>query len=143
MGDSAITPPTRREAMIARTEQVALVLLALALVAAVAWRMIDYWRAGEEPLAVDPPLGGPAFRVNVNTAQWPELSIVPGLGPKLSKAIVAAREARWDKRFRSIEELKEVRGIADKMLAKLRPYLTLDETGTDGEPVVMPDRPAP
>jgi len=129
--------------MIARTEQVALVLLALALVAAVAWRMIDYWRVGEEPLEIVSPADGPALRINVNAAQWAELSVVPGLGPKLSKAIVAVRDARKDKRFGSLEELKKVRGIGDKMLAKLRPYLTLDETGTDGEPVVLPDKPSP
>ena len=123
--------------MIARTEQVALVLLALALVAGVAWRMIDYWRVGEEPLEIVSPADGPALRINVNAAQWAELSMVPGLGPKLSKAIIAARDARG-KRFQSLEELKEVRGIGDKMLAKLRPYLTLDETGAEGEPVVLP-----
>ena len=124
--------------MIARTEQVALVLLALALVAGVAWRMIDYWRVGEEPLEIVAPADGPALRINVNAAQWAELSMVPGLGPKLSKAIIAARDARHGKPFRSLEELKEVRGIGDKMLEKLRPYLTLDETGAEGEPVVLP-----
>jgi competence ComEA-like helix-hairpin-helix protein len=138
MADSAITPPTRREAMIARTEQVALAVLALVLVAGVAWRMIDYWRVGEEPLEIVSPADGPALRINVNVAQWPELSMVPGLGPKLSKAIIAVRDARPGKRFRSLEELKEVRGIGDKMLAKLRPYLVLDETGAEGEPVVLP-----
>jgi DNA uptake protein ComE-like DNA-binding protein len=141
MPDPAITPPTPRQALIARGEQLALVILALALVAGIAYRAIVYWRLGQEPLAVVPAADGPACRVNVNAANWVELSIVPGLGPALARRIVALRDSRPDKRLRSLDELKEVHGIGDKVLAKLRPYLYVGEPGAEGEPIQMIEKP--
>jgi competence ComEA-like helix-hairpin-helix protein len=135
------TPPTPRQALIARTEQAILVLLALGLVVGVAWRAVSYWRIGQEPLEVVAPSDGPSYRVNVNTAEWTELSLVPGLGPKLSQRIVERREALPDRRFQSLDDLRGVKGIGDKVLSKLKPYLTLD--GSGAESVQMPaDRPA-
>jgi hypothetical protein len=134
MADPSSTPPTPpppRQALVARTEQVVLVLLALALVAGVAYRAVSYWRIGQEPLEVLPPPEGPNFRVNVNTADWPTLSMVPGLGPKLSQRIVELRDSRPDRRLHALEELKDVTGISDKTLAKLKPYLVLDDPGPE------------
>jgi competence protein ComEA len=130
-------PAARRSGLIARGEQLVLVLLALALVAGIAYRVADRYRLGDEPLEVVPPPDGPTYRVNVNTADWITLAMVPGLGEKLAKRIVETRDARPGKRFDKMEGLKEVRGIADKMLAKLRPYLVLDGAGADGEPVEL------
>jgi competence protein ComEA len=137
MSQSSIPPPTPREALIARGEQLAIALLALALVAGVAYRALSYWRAGAEPIEVLPPAGGPTYRVDVNSADWVTLSMVPGLGEALSKRIVEVRDARPGKRFTSLDEIKEVRGIGDKVLAKLRPYLCLGEPGASDEPVRM------
>jgi competence ComEA-like helix-hairpin-helix protein len=135
------TPPTPRQALIARAEQALLVFLALGLVAGVAWRAVSYWRIGQEPLEVVAPSGGPSYRVNVNTAEWTELSLVPGLGPKLSQRIVERRDMLPDRRFQSLDDLRGVKGIGDKVLAKLKPFLTLDNSGT--ESIQMPsDRPA-
>ena len=143
MREPSITPPTPRQALIARGEQAAIVLLAIALVVGIAWRAISYGRVGSEPIAVT-PAEETSYRVNVNTADWTTLALVPGLGKALSERIVAARDARPGQRFTSLEQLKDVRGISDKTLAKLRPYLTLGDAGGD-EPVEMvePPRPAP
>jgi len=43
------TQPKPTAPLIARTEQVVLVVLALAVVAGVAWRAIDCWRIGAGP----------------------------------------------------------------------------------------------
>jgi competence ComEA-like helix-hairpin-helix protein len=138
MTEPSVTPPTRRQALVTRTEQVALILLALVLVAGVAYRAISYWRIGQPPLEAVPPADGPNFRVNVNTADWATLSAVPGMGPKLSQGIVKLRDSRPDGRLHSLDELLEVRGIGQKMLARLKPYLVLDgPTGPAGEPVQM------
>jgi len=137
MPEAPRTAPTRRQALIARTEQTVLVVLAAAVVAGAAYRVIGHFGLGSEPLQVQPPADGPTFRVNVNKADWVTLALVPGLGPALSKRIVELREAKPAKRFESLDELKEVRGIGDKMLAKLRPYLTLDDAAPSGEPIQM------
>lgn len=137
MADSTVTPPTPRQALIARGEQVMVVVLALVLVAGVAYRAIGWWQAGTSPLEAVPPPEGPTYRINVNTADSATLSMVPGIGPTLAKRIVEVRQARPDGQFHSFEELTEVRGIGDKVLARLRPYLTLDGVPGGDEPVQM------
>ena len=61
--------------------------------------------------------------VNINTASAAELAAINGLGAVKAKAIVAYREQNGP--FKSVDDLKEVKGIGDQMLAKLRPQVTL------------------
>ena len=140
MADPSEMPPPEPSPLVARAEQVVLVVLALAVVAGVAWRAADYWRIGAEPLDAIPPPEGPTFRVNVNQADWVTLSLVPGVGEKLAKAIVDARLAHGGK-FESLDDLKTVAGIGDKVLEKLRPYLSLGAPDAGDEPVEMVDTP--
>ena len=140
MTQPTILPPTPRQALIARAEQVVLVVLALAVVAGVAWRVVDYWRIGAEPLEAIPPPEGPTFRINVNQADWVTLSLVPGVGEKLARRIVEKRQERGGK-FESLDDLKEVPGIGEKMLEKLHPYLSLGDPNAGDEPVEMVDAP--
>jgi len=134
------TPPREPSPLVARAEQVALVVLALAVVGGVAWRLADYYRLGADPLKVVPPPEGPTFRVNVNSADWVTLSLVPGVGEKLAKRIVEVRQKRGGK-FGSLDDLKEVPGIGEKTLEKLRPYLSLGDPNAGEEPVEMVDIP--
>ena len=140
MADPSETPPPEPSPLVARAEQVVLVVLALAVVAGVAWRVADYWRIGAEPIEVVPPPEGPTFRINVNQADWVTLSLVPGVGETLAKRIVDKRQERGGK-FDSLNDLKVVTGIGDKILEKLRPYLSLGDPNADGEPVEMVDAP--
>ena len=140
MTQPTILPPTPRQALIARAEQVVLVVLALAVVAGVAWRVVDYWRIGAEPIEIIPPPEGPTFRINVNQADWVTLSLVPGVGEKLARRIVEKRQERGGK-FESLDDLKEVPGIGEKMLEKLHPYLSLGDPNAGDEPVEMVDVP--
>ena len=116
-----------------RDQGVAAALLAISLFVIAGWgfwqvrlrgRMIDIERA--EPLAVD-------FKVDVNAAEWTELSLMPGIGPQLAKRIVAEREARGG--FHKLTDLRQVRGIGVKTLEGMRPYLLpLSETAAkEGE----------
>ncbi len=61
--------------------------------------------------------------VNINTASAAELAAINGLGEVKAKAIVAYREQNGP--FKSVDDLKEVKGIGEQMLAKLRPQVTL------------------
>jgi len=141
MSKQANLPPKRRQVLIARGEQAVLVVLALVVVAGVAYRAVTYLRLGEEPLEVIPAVP-PTYRVNVNTADWVTLALVPGLGESLAKRIVALREERGG-RFDACEDLLAVRGIGQKTLAKLRPFLFAGPTDAAGEPVEMIEGPAP
>ncbi len=61
--------------------------------------------------------------VDINRASAAELEKLPHIGPALAQRIVAYREQRGP--FRSIEEIKQVKGIGERTFARIRPYLTI------------------
>lgn len=56
--------------------------------------------------------------VDLNTATLEQLDSLPGVGPSTAQAILDYRRERG--RFRSVDELLEVRGIGDAKLASMR-----------------------
>ncbi len=63
----------------------------------------------------------PSQPVNINQASLEQLQQLPGIGPAMAARIVAYRETQG--RFRSPQDLKQVKGIGDKKLAKLLPHV--------------------
>lgn len=61
--------------------------------------------------------------VDLNTADVTGLDALPGVGPVLAQRIVDWRTQNG--RFTSVDELGEVSGIGDKVLARLRPHVTV------------------
>jgi DNA uptake protein ComE-like DNA-binding protein len=139
MIEPAPMPRPVRKPLIEWAEQVALLVLALAVVAGAAWQAVAYWRIGREPLEVV-PAAPPTYRVNVNAADWVTLALVPGLGETLAKRVVAERDACGG-RFDAVEDLKAVRGIGEKKLARLRPYLVIGDGDAPGEPIEILEPP--
>jgi competence protein ComEA len=74
-----------------------------------------------------PPVEGkkaaPSDLIDINKASVAELRKLPGIGPKMSQAIVDERDRGS---FKSVDDLRRVRGIGAKTLDKLRPYVTVD-----------------
>lgn len=60
--------------------------------------------------------------LNINTASAVELELLPDIGPALSKRIVEYREEHGA--FKTIDGLRNVKGIGPKTLTKIRQYLT-------------------
>lgn len=60
--------------------------------------------------------------VNINQAGIAELTLLPGIGPKKGQAIVEYAKAHP---FKTVDELKEIKGIGDKALEKLKPHVTV------------------
>ena len=88
-------------------------LLGAALCAAVAL-------AGAAQAADPPAMTGV---VNVNTASVQELQLLPGIGESRAQAMVELRKLRGG--FKSLDELKQVKGIGDASLERLRPHVRL------------------
>ena len=72
-------------------------------------------------------------QVNINTATAEELTALQGIGKVKSQAIVAYREKNGP--FKTVDELKEVSGIGDKMLEQLRPSVTVGAEPAGGTTV--------
>ena len=64
-----------------------------------------------------------AAGVNLNTATKEELIALPGIGPAKAQAILDYRKANGG--FKSVEELKDVKGIGAKRFEKLKAELTV------------------
>ena len=89
-------------------------------------------RLGEE----NPPLPSPPVsltstsgnvqatgKVNINTATAEELDTLPGIGPAIAQRIIEYRQTNGP--FQSIEEIKNVSGIGDKLFEKLKDLITV------------------
>lgn len=61
--------------------------------------------------------------VNINTATEAELDQLPGIGPVKAKAIIAERNKSGD--FKSIDDIKRVKGIGDATFDKLKTEITV------------------
>lgn len=62
-------------------------------------------------------------KVNINAADLTQLQTLSGIGIKKAEAIIAYREENGN--FKSIDELKEVSGIGEKTVEKLRASITI------------------
>lgn len=87
-------------------------------------------KVGDPPTPADPvpPAAGAApaaerVPVDLNTATQEELESLPGIGPTLARAILDEREKRGG--FRSVNELRDVRGIGEQRFADLRGLVTV------------------
>lgn len=61
--------------------------------------------------------------ININTADEKELQNIKGVGPALAGRIIEYRENNGA--FKSIEEIKKVRGIGEKTFEKMRDSITV------------------
>ncbi len=124
-----------------RGAQVALCVFLVVLVGLLAFRGYGN-RLGArptEPAAVD--------LIDLNVADQQELAQVPGVGPKLAEAIIDHRRLHGS--FKSVEELKNVRGVGPVTFERIRGQfrvgplprsLTAD---TPASPNPQPPAPAP
>ena len=63
------------------------------------------------------------FGVNINTADKKELMTLDGIGSKKADEII---KYRTDNKFNSIEDLKKVNGIGDKLFDKIKDKISVD-----------------
>ena len=65
----------------------------------------------------------PAKPIDLNVANVKELQELPGVGPVTAQRIIDLREKSG--RFHRVEDLLAVRGISQKKLDAMRPYVTV------------------
>ena len=83
-------------------------------------RQGHYSRRGEMTAFQKITLG---MYVSINLENLEGLTAVPGIGPGLAGLIVRERENRGG--FKSLDEIKSIRGIGPGLYKRVRPYLVL------------------
>jgi competence protein ComEA len=71
----------------------------------------------------EPPKSSEKLRLNTATAA--QLRALPGIGDSKANAIMAYRK-QIGGHFQSVEQLLEVKGIGEKLLAKIQPFVTVE-----------------
>ena len=121
--------------MFNRREHMALLFLLGALLAGTGLAVVDHYRPSSleefevipqvipvpQPVAVIPGASG---RVRLNAAIPEQLRQLPLIGPKMAVRIFQYRQQHGS--FKSLDELRQVRGIGPRVLEKLRPLVALD-----------------
>jgi|HubBroStandDraft_6_1064221.scaffolds.fasta_scaffold192937_2 competence ComEA-like helix-hairpin-helix protein len=75
------------------------------------------------PIAAHAEKHPPAKPIDLNLANTKELQELPGVGPVTAQRIVGMREKSG--RFKRVEDLFAIRGISQKKLDAMRPYVTV------------------
>lgn len=65
----------------------------------------------------------PLHPINLNTATSAELQQVPGIGPSTADKILKMRKSYGA--FKSVDDLRAIKGIGPKRMEKMRKYLTV------------------
>ena len=120
MDESAKRPSG--ELFLRRRDQACVAVFLLVALAALGGHW--FFRGGHRGELVDiesAPRQSVSFRLNVNQAEWPEWSLLPGIGETLAKRIVASRRA--DGSYHRHQDLLRVKGIGPRTLANIRPFL--------------------
>jgi len=78
--------------------------------------------------------GATLAAINLNTATKEELVALPGIGPAKAQAILDYRNAHGT--FKSVEEVKDVKGIGAKRFERLKGELTV--AGASAKPAARP-----
>jgi competence protein ComEA len=108
--------------LLARMDQAAVAALVITALASAGLYWIVHGGATGRLIEID--RGSPRivhFQVDINEADWPELTVLPGIGETLARRIVESRQIEGP--FADVDQLQRVRGIGPKTLEQMRPFL--------------------
>jgi competence ComEA-like helix-hairpin-helix protein len=107
-----------------------LIVAGLALAAFAAQRAVPPETAPVAVFAAQPSGAKPELRalrdgqrLDVNRASAEDLTLIPGVGPKLAQRIVAERARQGQ--FTSLSQLRAVRGLGPKIWLRVEPFVEL------------------
>ena len=105
-----------------RKDQRCLAVLAALGLVVMGWWWMAHRRAGVGLVDIDRTVPiAVQYQVDVNQADWPELLLLPGIGPTLAQRIVEHRNLQGP--YQSLNDLTDVPGIGPRTLERITPYL--------------------
>jgi competence ComEA-like helix-hairpin-helix protein len=122
--------PTWRDGPWTLPQRRVVLVIATGLLAILVYRAFTRPTSIPAPLPADGPRAAELVsQIDPNVATWQEISLLPGLGEKRAKAVVAYRDQfkidhPGQVAFRRAEDLMNISGIGEATVANLAPYLT-------------------
>jgi competence ComEA-like helix-hairpin-helix protein len=116
--------PSQSDILTRRHQVTAAIILAICLgLMAVSW-LTEYYDQ-QRRINIDRPFEARSakLRICINSADWPELTLLPDISETMARRIVEHREAQGD--FQSIVDIQHVQGIGPRTFARIEPYLSL------------------
>ena len=107
-----------------RSEAACVFALSLLLLAGLYVGEVQTWRRDRAPDVVrQRGLPKYSYKINLNSAGWAELSLLPGVGQVTAKRIVEYREKNGP--FNSVDDLVRVKGLSRARVARAAKCVTL------------------
>jgi competence protein ComEA len=123
-----------------RSAQLATAALLALAAALLAVHALASWRGGSRPTDLRPG-AAPLHPIDLNQAGRAELLQLPGVGAHLAASIEDQRRKQGG--FRSVEDLRQVPGIGETTLERLRPWVCVRGEDAGGESEAPADLPPP
>lgn len=104
------------------TDQLTVAVITAVAIAAIGASWI--YRGGLRGRLIDIETAVPVevtFQLDINHADWPEWTLLPGVGETMAKRIVLDRSERGP--FRAHTDLLRVSGVGPRTFDRMRPYL--------------------
>ncbi len=120
MAPSDAQSPPRRAIISRLHQQAAGIVTVICLLTMGAHWAIQDWRRNRL-IDIDLATEQVGVEININDAEWPELTLLPGISETLARRMVKFRQQHG--RFGSLDELEMVTGIGPRSLARMRPHL--------------------
>lgn len=83
----------------------------------------------------------PLHPINLNSATASELEQVPGIGPATAEKILKMRKSFGP--FKSVDDLRAIKGIGPKRMEKMRKYLAVGKPAAPKKPANAASPPSP
>lgn len=117
------------------SDQLMIGVIMLALIALLTIRWYQTGAVERSSLLISRETSAPGYRIDLNSATWPELTQLDGIGPAMAQRIVEDRDRHGP--FQSVDDLTRVKGIGPKLLERNRPWLRIgpqDSSSADTHP---------
>jgi competence protein ComEA len=120
-----------------------MLILMIGLVGLIGYRWFQDHR-GTRPTKLQRNSVGISYQIDLNRASKSELMQLPGIGPQMAEHILSYRSINGP--FPTVDHLKNVRGIGDATLNRVKPWIRIDppeeeEPSSELEPLILTRKP--